>query len=280
MAKDKDGGVSAEKAAIVTVNNVRPILGAIGGFPANLDPVPVTASGGTYSLTITAPFTDPGLDDTHSGEVEWDTGLGFAPADAIAKGARTLKATRALPAGVYTITARVTDDDNGADQRSVPGYVVVYDPSSGFVTGGGWILSPNGACDASLCTTFTGEGKASFGFVSKYAKGATQPDGNTEFQFDAGGLSFKSTRYDWLVVASAKAQYKGYGSINGSGERYGFLLTAFDGALDKSNPTDRFRIKIWDIASGVVVYDNRRGNADDSDASQTIGAGSIVIHSR
>jgi hypothetical protein len=38
-------------------------------------------------------------------------------------------------------------------------------------------------------------------------------------------LEFHSTSYQWLVVAGAKAQYKGSGTMNGSGE-YGFLLTA------------------------------------------------------
>jgi len=276
---DQHGGAS-DYTRNVTVRNVPPALGAFTGLPPNLDPVPVTSSGGTVSLTIGAPFTDPGSNDTHTTQVAWDAGLNPVAGDAIPQGARTLSATKALTPGVYTITVKIEDDDRGTDQRTVPGYVVVYDPSAGFVTGGGWILSPNGACDVSLCSTFTGEGKASFGFVSRYRKGQTAPEGNTEFQFDAGGLSFKSTRYDWLVVAGAKAQYKGYGSINGSGERYGFLLTAFDGTLDRSNPADRFRIKIWDTTTGVTVYDNRRGSTDDSDAAQVIGAGSIVIHAR
>ncbi len=41
-------------------------------------------------------------------------------------------------AGVYTISLNVTDDDSGWD-TSVFEYIVVYDPSAGFVTGGGWI---------------------------------------------------------------------------------------------------------------------------------------------
>jgi hypothetical protein len=277
-AKDKDGGVSAEKIATVTVGNVAPVLGTFTGLPTG--PVPVVATSGTYTLTFGAAFTDPGTEDTHSGHAEWDTGQGFALADDIAKGARTVSATKALPAGVYTVSLKVADDDGGVDLKTASEYVVVYDPSAGFVTGGGWITSPNGACDATFCTAFTGEGKANFGFVSKYQKGATTPSGTTEFVFDAGGLSFKSTSYDWLVVSGPMAQYKGYGSVNGSSADYGFLLTAIDGALDRSNPTDRFRIKIWNRQTGFVIYDNRRGEAENSDASQTIGGGSITIHTR
>ncbi|MBK7245505.1 MAG: hypothetical protein IPH98_16970 [Saprospiraceae bacterium] len=65
----------------------------------------------------------------------------------------------------------------------------VYDPTGGFITGGGWINSPEGAYPAIPTLT----GKANFGFVAKYKKGNNQVDGNTEFQFKAGNLNFKST---------------------------------------------------------------------------------------
>jgi len=60
--------------------------------------------------------------------------------------------------------------------------VVIYDPSAGFVTGGGWINSPagRGGVDATLT------GKANFGFVSRYKKGQTVPTGETEFVFKRG----------------------------------------------------------------------------------------------
>ena len=64
-------------------------------------------------------------------------------------------------------------------------------------------------------------GKANFGFVSKYQKGAKVPTGETEFQFKAGDLNFHSTAYEWLVIAGAKAQYKGIGTVNGNAGRSG-----------------------------------------------------------
>jgi len=78
-------------------------------------------------------------------------------------------------------------------------------------------------------------------------------------------------------VAGAKAQFKGTGTINGGGD-YGFLLTAIDGQLQGGGGTDRFRIKIWDRASGLVVYDNQLGADDYGDAATAIDGGSIVIH--
>lgn len=153
---------------------------------------------------------------------------------------------------------------------------LVYNTEDGFITGGGWINSPEGAyvIDTSLA------GKATFGFVSKYKKGATVPTGNIEFIFAAGDLEFNSTSYDWLVIAGSKAQLKGKGTINGQGE-YGFMLTAIDGGLDSTDKQDRFRIKIWDIAKDEIVYDNQLVTGDPSgltSESTNIGGGSIVIH--
>jgi len=147
--------------------------------------------------------------------------------------------------------------------------VVIYDPSAGFVTGGGWINSPSGAYAALPSLS----GKANFGFVSKYQKGANTPTGETEFQFQVANFNFHSTSYDWLVVSStAQAQYKGTGTINGSGS-YAFLITAVDGSPDS------FRIKIWDKATNAVIYDNKMGTSDtDLAATTALGGGSIVIH--
>ena len=153
-------------------------------------------------------------------------------------------------------------------------FIVVYDPSEGFVTGGGWIQSPEGAYTPDPSLT----GKATFGFVSKYKKGANLPSGNTEFQFVVADLKFKSTEYHWLVIAGPKAKFKGIGTINGSGN-YGFMITAIDADLASSIGVDLFRIKIWDIDSGgVVVYDNQLGASDDADPDTIIAGGSIKIH--
>jgi hypothetical protein len=121
-------------------------------------------------------------------------------------------------------------------------------------------------------------GKANFGFVSKYQKGATVPTGQTEFQFKAGSFNFHSADYQWLLVAGCKAQYKGTGTVNGVAG-YGFLLTATDGNICASKTTDKFRIKVWDIVTTAVVYDNVGGSEDIDVANpQDINGGSIVIH--
>ena len=141
------------------------------------------------------------------------------------------------------------------------------------MTGGGWIMSPAGAYTVNPAMT----GKANFGFVSKYQKGANVPKGETQFVFKSANLDFQSTSYEWLVVAGARAQFKGVGTINGSGS-YGFLLTAIDGALISGGGPDKFRIMIWDKESDQIIYDNLIGAADTADPSTAIGGGSIVIH--
>jgi PKD repeat protein len=167
-------------------------------------------------------------------------------------------------AGVYEILLTVTDDDGGSGW-AVFQYVVVYDPSAGFVTGGGWIDSPAGAYVPDPTLT----GKANFGFVAKYKKGATAPTGSTEFQFQTAGLNFHSSSYQWLVVTGSDyARFKGEGTINGMGD-YKFMIWAGD------DSPDTFRIKIWEEDAGgneTVIYDNG--------FDQAIGGGSIVIHAK
>jgi len=184
----------------------------------------------------------------------------------MAAGAHTYTA-----AGVYTVRLDVADG-HGGTAESFFRYVVVYDPSAGFVTGGGWIDSPEGALVGSTAT-----GRAQFGFVSRYKPGTTIPDGNTQFLFKTGGLDFKSTSYDWLVVSGARAQYKGTGTVNGVAG-YKFMLTAVDGQRSGGGGVDRFRIKIWNEAG--VVYDNGLGAGDNVDGTYltAIGGGSIQIH--
>lgn len=113
--------------------------------------------------------------------------------------------------------------------------------------------------------------------MSRYQKGATIPTGNTEFQFRVANFNFHGSVYEWLVVSGARAQYKGSGTVNGSGN-YGFLLTAIDGQISGGGGVDKFRIKIWDKNNGdAIVYDNQLNAPDSADPSTVLGGGSIVI---
>jgi hypothetical protein len=187
----------------------------------------------------------------------------------------TLTQTKPTQIGVYPLDVDIVAGANYTAHAD--GYFVVYDPAGGFVTGGGWIDSPAGAYAADPALA----GKANFGFVSKYQKGATVPTGNTEFQFQEGNLNFKSTNFQWLVIqGSSKAQFKGTGTINGSG-KYDFIVTAMDGdAVSGTKKPDAFRIKITDFVTGATVYDNQMGKDETGDFATTLGGGSIVIHDK
>lgn len=248
--------------ATLTVDNVAPVIGSV------TTPVAPVAVGAPVQLTGT--YTDAGSNDTHSASIDWGDSTSSAPA-ASAGGVTDSHAYTS--AGIYTVCLTVTDDDGGADTECSANYVVVYDPSAGFVTGGGWISAPAGSYPAD--PSVSGPGR--FGFVSKYQKGATTPVGNTEFQFQAGDLNFHSSSYDWLVIAGAKAIYKGTGTVNGDAG-YTFLVSAIDGSQPGGGGSDKFRIKIWDSATDIVVFDNQSGDADDAAAVTAITKGSIVIH--
>ena len=264
VVTDDDGG-SAQGTATLTVRNVAPVLGAIAG------PSGPQAAGA--STSVSAPFTDIGKLDTHAATWSWGDGSTSSASIVGSNGAGIASGSHTYAvAGVYTVTLTLTDDDTGTASETFR-YVVVYDASAGFVTGGGWITSPAGAFVADPSLT----GRASFGFVSRYQRGQSVPSGSTQFQFQAADLRFKSVSYDWLVIAGARAQYKGIGTINGSGD-YGFMLTAVDGQTSGGGGTDRLRIKIWDRATGAVVYDNQVGAEDGALPSTVLGGGSVVIH--
>jgi hypothetical protein len=256
-----NGGVDySEQTFTVTVNNVPPTI-----LTLTLPVAPVQV--GTV-VNLSAAFSDPGTADAHTALIDWEGGTSSG---VVNEGTQTVSGSHTYnAAGIYTVTLTVSDE--AASDTEVFMYVVVYDPSAGFVTGGGWIMSPAGAYMADPTLT----GKATFGFVSKYIfqKDKTTPvlSGNTEFQFHAGNLNFSSTTYQWLVVSgTSKATYKGSGTVNGV-PGYGFLLSAIDGLPDK------FRIKIWQTG-GAVIYDNLIGGGiDEADPTTSISGGSIVLH--
>jgi hypothetical protein len=231
--------------------------------------VPVTIGS---SVTIGIDYQAVGSSDAHLLYLDWGDGSTNAFAPALAGHATASHAY--ATAGVYTVSVQFADGDGGLATGKFE-YVVVYDSEGGFVTGGGWIPSPAGVYSLDPAAN----GRATFGFIAKYQKGANVPSGSTQFQLHFANFMFKSQHYEWLVVSGAKAQYKGTGTINGAGN-YGFLLTATDGQAGNGEGTDKFRIKIWDPTTGEKIYDNVPSGADDLDNAtpQALGGGNILIH--
>ena len=226
-------------------------------------------------IIVSANFTDTGRLDTQTASWEWGDGPTSVGPVNETNGLGSVNGSHSYAsAGVYIIPLIVTDDD-GDSGTAIYQYVVTYDPDGGFVTGGGWIWSQAGWCQLNALCGST-EGKAHFGFVSRYRNGASIPTGNTEFNFSLGNFNFRSSEYQWLIVnqGGTNAQFKGTGTINGglapNGAVYHFMIWAKD-----LNPgsNDTFRIKIWyETSNGgqIVVYDNG--------FNQAISGGSIQIH--
>lgn len=234
--------------------------------PVHIDQQPISVEG---------TFTDPDVVDVHHARWSWGDSPDSTcpPTDvdcALDQNQDLVSGKHSYPQpGVYRTSLTVTDQQGLSDTEESE-LIVVYSSDGGFVTGSGWIYSDAGWCRLDHCTT--AEGRATFGFVSKYQKGATAPGGHTTFIFQAGNLHFRSDSYQWMVVNQGgnRAQFKGAGTINGAlapgGVPYQFMLWANDGDPD----TFRIKISFETPATEVTVY--------DPGAGQPLGQGSIVIH--
>jgi hypothetical protein len=252
---NRSGWFNYNEFSVLAFDNASLVTNDVANTP------PVAEAGGPYLGADSSPIaligsgTDADEDSVTCGWIE----LVDSPNASVADTAGCNGALTATVAGVYEVKLTVCDRTVCVSDTAT---VVVYDPDVGFVTGGGWITSLPGAYNVDPLLG----GRAEFGFVSKYEKGESSPSGQTQFNLQVGDLNFFSTTYQWLAVAGPLAQFRGTGTINGTGN-YGFLLRATDGSPDK------FNIHIWDIDdANATVYENSGDTA--------LGGGSIVIHAK
>jgi len=179
--------------------------------------------------------------------------------------------------GVYKVRMNVTDQKGVTSYVNTNGdleeIVVIYDPNGGYTVGGGWYASPAGVFAAEASLT----GKVSFGFAMSYFKNATYPKGETQFQFNAGGLEFNAINFDYLVISGARAQFKGSGKVIGDAASYNFILTVIDGQLSGGGGVDNIRMKIYNKNTNVVIYDSQMGASDAADPTTPVGDGSSIV---
>jgi predicted extracellular nuclease len=212
------------------LTNAAPVVGAVTG-PSSA--VSVGAPAG-----VSATFTDADPLDTHTASIAWGDGVTTA---ATVTGGTVSGSHVYSAAGVYTVTVTVTDQWGNADSGTTT--VVVYDAAAGFLTGGGWFVSPAGAVVGSPSAT----GKGQFSVSAKYETGASRPDGS--LTLTTPGLTLASTGLDWLVVTGDTARLAGAATVDGA-PGYRFELTATDAT------PDTVCIVVRDSA-GTVVYDSR-----------------------
>ena len=82
---------------------------------------------------------------------------------------------------------------------------------------------------------------------------------------DHGAVDIIHSRIGFNTASVGGGKLKGHVA-------YRFLLTAPNGK------PDALRIKIWDTATGAVVYDNQPGAADGAAPTAPLGGGNIIIH--
>ncbi len=222
------------------VRNVAPIVGAIAGAPA--DAVRVGAT-----VTLHASFTDPGSLDTHTSAWRW--GDGSMSAGTVASGGTS--ATHAYTApGVYSVTVSVTDDDGGVG-ISPAATVLVYNPQAGSVVGGGTLAGP-----------------AAFAIAVRNSGGTTR---GTVQLVVWRGLLFHADSVDWLVTSHGCALTAGHGRLDGrSGFSFGVIAVQTAGS-------DRFRIRIWNTATGAPVFDTSSGPLSDCTTAGRVSAGGVLV---
>jgi hypothetical protein len=235
-------------------------------------------------VELSAPFTDPGRNDSHTCDVDWDDGTTEAYGAAPGACDRTHTFERA---GMYTLAVRVTDDDGAADEGAV--LIVVYDPEGPFSNADGSIASNGGWPIPNPHV----QSETWFHLAARYYGNASTPTGNaqswlpgTDFRIDSGSAGLL-----WLVATDdGKIAARGTCRLEGRSGDYGFVFYGYDGCSNGHTPgcqpgPDAFRIVVWDRAVSAHpgagnLYDNAPDGGDDVDEAEPLPlrSGIVTLH--
>ncbi len=270
--------VTVLSPAVVTLDTENPVA------------IPVTAPGGDsepFDLAFTATERYPGLVDGGLDTASVATELEpVGPGGSVAADSCSASVDGSLsvichfsdvPVGTYAVVGSVGGAYIGSDED----VVVVYDPSLGFTTGGGWFLWP-GTND-----------RTTFGYTMKYNKKGTNLQGNLlliRHLPDGTRYRLKSNALDGLALSAPDAEF-GWASFSGKATyqepgwaepqgNYRFVVYVEDHGTPGGG-VDRFWINVTDDAGqptdlsmpGAATTDAALLEGGDISVPHTVGRG-------
>lgn len=268
-------GISDNGSIVATSNAGLVLLKAAQACPCSHAAGPIASPG---LVQVGAPVvTSIGFASEDSAaryNVVWAWGDGTvdrarAASASIGAGSATARHAYSAP-GIYTVTANVTDQ--AGNSAKVSRRIVVYEPSSGAIGGGGTVMLP---ATASVHSPVAG-GAAHFGFVTPPAAKAKAAGAQGYFHFSLPGFAFASNHVRVFAANGASAWLAGTGTVNGMGS-YSFTATTTAGSSD--GKAGRFSVKVWhtdpNTQAEVVDYDSQ--DTAGATAGRPVAEGSIVV---
>jgi hypothetical protein len=218
---------------------------------------------------VSASFTYNIPTDQHTAIWNWGDGTISTGTVSEANGSGSVTGSHVYASpGIYLVTLTVTDQRGASGSATaIPG-VIVIDPLAGSITGTGTINGP----PFDLAFASTTAGTVTFRLDAKYVGNRPAPQGDAVFAFKAAHRTFQSTSLSWLVISGATAWCEGSGTIDRAGS-YGFLVSA----SNRGSKAGRIRIRLWDAATGAVVYDSQPGSPINAAPTTPVSAGHITL---
>jgi hypothetical protein len=237
-----------------------PSVGSITVTPSS------TVALGSGPVTLNASIVDPSGTGPYTAEINWGDSQASTLSNVTGPGISASHAYAA--AGSYSISVKVSRGSSFGTSTFSP--LVVFNPAAGSMNADGWFNTPLASYPANPAFA----GKIHFESNAQYANGATIPTGMAKVNlpgkdFVAGGLT-------WLAISGSSLQLSGTGTINNAGS-FGMLLTGIDGKLDGKKLPDKVRLKIWNRATGEIIYDSQMNTPDNTAPTIVLAGGSINI---
>lgn len=217
-----------------------------------------TPAGSRSAAQQVVSFTDAGVGDTHTAAFNWGDGVTSTVYAGLAQSAGATHSYAS--AGFFSVAATVTDDD-GMSAATGSRTLAVYDPLAGYTTASGYIQG-----------VMLGS-KTYFSHNVRYSGGGT-PTGTFEIH-GTPSANMTSNAFEYLVVQGTTGTFRGTGTLT-NGTPVTFLVRGIDYKPALTN-RDRIRIKVWNSATGAVVYDSQPNTVDLATPTAYVAGGSFSI---